>query len=84
MRTHYIVDMKELSMSKFLGINHKPIYLGVYLIVFYVWCFFYTWFFLIGNYSMKCGELNGKETQKRRDVCTHTADSLWCTAETIL
>ena len=33
-------------------------------------------FFLIGNYSMICGELNGKETQKRRDVCTHTADSL--------
>ena len=28
--------------------------------------------------------LNGKEIQMRGDICIHTADSLRCTAETIL
>ena len=32
-------------------------------------------------YSVLCGDLN-KEIQGRRDVCTHTAGSLCCTAET--
>ena len=31
---------------------------------------------------MLCGDLDGKEIQKRGDVCVHTADSLCCTAET--
>ena len=34
------------------------------------------------SYSMLCGDLNGKEIQKRGDICIHTADSLCCTAET--
>ena len=33
-------------------------------------------------YSVFCGDLNGKEIQKRGDRCTHTADSLCCIAET--
>ena len=28
------------------------------------------------------GDLNGKESQKRRDICICVADSLCCTAET--
>ena len=31
---------------------------------------------------MLCGDLNGKEIQKRGDICIHIADSLCCTAET--
>ena len=31
--------------------------------------------------SVLCGDLNGKEIQKRRDVCIHTADSLRCAGE---
>ena len=31
---------------------------------------------------MLCGDLNGKESQKRGDICIHIADSLHCTAET--
>ena len=32
---------------------------------------------------MLCGDSNGKEIQKRRDICIHTmADSLHCTVET--
>ena len=31
---------------------------------------------------MLCGDLNGKEIQNRGDICTCTADSLCCTAET--
>ena len=31
---------------------------------------------------MLCGDLKGKETQKREDPCVHVADSLCCTAET--
>ena len=27
-------------------------------------------------------DLNGKEIQKRGDICTHITDSLYCTAET--
>ena len=34
-----------------------------------------------GN-SVLCGDLNGKEIQKRGDICIHIADSLHCTAET--
>ena len=34
-----------------------------------------------GN-SMLCGDLNGKEIQKRGDICICTADSLHCTIET--
>ena len=29
-----------------------------------------------------CGDQNGKEIQKRGDICRHVADSLCCTAET--
>ena len=45
------VDMQELSMSKFLGRNHRPIYLGVYLFVFFSMLdvFSMSDFFLIGN-----------------------------------
>ena len=32
--------------------------------------------------SMLCGDLNGKEIQKRGDICIHMADSLCCTADT--
>ena len=32
-------------------------------------------------YSMLCGDLNGKEIQKRVDMCIRIADSLCCTAE---
>ena len=28
------------------------------------------------HYSVICGDLNGKEIQKRGDICIHTADSL--------
>ena len=31
---------------------------------------------------MFCGDLNGKETQKRGNICICTADSLCCTVET--
>ena len=31
---------------------------------------------------MLCGDLNGKETQKREDVCIYQAGSLCCAAET--
>ena len=31
---------------------------------------------------MLCGDLNGKEIQKRGDMCIHTADSFHCTVET--
>ena len=34
-------------------------------------------------YSVLCGDLNGKEIQKRGDVCIQIADSLSCTAENI-
>ena len=30
-------------------------------------------------YSMLCGDLNGKEIQKRGDICILIADSLCCT-----
>ena len=30
---------------------------------------------------MFCGDLNGKEIQKRGDVCKHRADSLCCREE---
>jgi len=30
-------------------------------------------------HSLLCGDLNGKEIQKRGDVCVQTADSLCCT-----
>ena len=45
------VDMQELSMSKFLGRNHRPIYLGVYLFFFFSMLdvFSMSDFFLIGN-----------------------------------
>ena len=33
-------------------------------------------------YLMLCGDINGKEIQKRGDICIHVADSLCCTAET--
>ena len=33
-------------------------------------------------YSVLCGDLNGKEIQKRGDICIRIADSLCCTAET--
>ena len=33
-------------------------------------------------YSVLCGDLNGKEIQKRGDICSHLADSLCSTAET--
>ena len=85
MRTFCVVDMHGLSMSKFLGRNRKPIYLGVDLIFFLCLVFFLCLFFSNRElYSMICGELNGKETQKRRDVCTRMADTLCCMAETIL
>ena len=31
---------------------------------------------------MLCGDLNGKEIQKRGDMCIHTDDSFHCTVET--
>ena len=31
--------------------------------------------------SVPCGDINGKEIQKRGDVCKHTADSSYCTVE---
>ena len=31
---------------------------------------------------MLCGDLNGKEIQKRGDICVHIADSLCSTVET--
>ena len=34
------------------------------------------------DYSMLCGDLNGKEIQKRGDICIRIADSLCCTVET--
>ena len=36
----------------------------------------------MGLYTELCGELNGKESQKREDTCMHTADSLCSIAET--
>ena len=33
-------------------------------------------------YSVLCGALNGEETQKRGDVCLHTADSVYYMVET--
>ena len=33
-------------------------------------------------YSVLCGDLNGKEIQKRGDICRYIADSLCCTIET--
>ena len=33
-------------------------------------------------YSMLCGDPNGKEIQKRGDICICIADSLCCTVET--
>ena len=33
-------------------------------------------------YSVLCGDLNEKETNKRRDLYIHMADSVYCTAET--
>ena len=33
-------------------------------------------------YSKVCGDLNGKEIQKRGNMCIHIADSLCCRAET--
>ena len=32
--------------------------------------------------SVLCGDLNGKEIQKRGDICIHKADSLCCIVET--
>ena len=32
-------------------------------------------------YLMYCGDLNGKDVQKGRDVCLHMADSFCCTVE---
>ena len=76
------VDMQELSMSKFLGRNHRPIYLGVYLFFFLCLMFFLCLIFSNRElYSVICGELTGKETQKRRDTCICITDSLCCTAE---
>ena len=34
-----------------------------------------------GNYSMLCGDLNGKQIQKRGDICMCTAESCCWTAE---
>ena len=31
--------------------------------------------------TVRCGDLNGKEIQKRGDICIHIAASLCCTAE---
>ena len=31
---------------------------------------------------MPCDDLNGKEIQKRGDICIHIADSLGCISET--
>ena len=33
-------------------------------------------------YAVLCGDLNGKEIQKRGGICVHIADSLCCTVET--
>ena len=33
-------------------------------------------------YSVLCGDLNSKETQKRGDICIHIAEALCCTVET--
>ena len=33
-------------------------------------------------YTVLCGDLNGKEIQKRGGICVHIADSLCCTVET--
>ena len=35
-----------------------------------------------GDYSVLCGDLNGKEIQKSGDMCIYTTDSLCCTADT--
>ena len=35
-----------------------------------------------GTLLMLCGDLNGKEIQKRGDIGIYIADSLCCTAET--
>jgi len=32
-------------------------------------------------YSVLCGDLNGKEIQRRGDICVHVADSLHCSVE---
>ena len=32
--------------------------------------------------SVLCSNLNGKEIQKREDICIHIADALCCTAGT--
>ena len=34
------------------------------------------------NYPVFCGDVNGKEIQKRADIYIHTDDSLFCTMET--
>ena len=34
-----------------------------------------------GNTSILCGDLNGKEIQKRVDICIRIANSLHCSAE---
>ena len=36
-----------------------------------------------GNSTQHCDNLNGKEIQKRGDMCIHMANSLYCTAENI-
>ena len=33
-------------------------------------------------YSVLCGDPNGKEIQKRGDICIHITNSLCCTVET--
>ena len=33
-------------------------------------------------YSVLCGDLNGKEIQRRGDICVGVADSIRCTGET--
>ena len=35
-----------------------------------------------GNSTQYSGDINGKEIQKRWEICIHIADSLHCTAET--
>ena len=39
-------------------------------------------FMLNTCYLMQCGDLNGKEIQKRGDICICIADSFCCTVET--
>ena len=35
-----------------------------------------------GTLLIHCGDLNGKEIQKRVDICIYITDSLCCTVET--